>query len=236
MSMRGSILELAIEQNNELHIKRMNIITRLSDEVTAMAHGEGLKDVYLDDHVSLETSLNGSQVVLDPGYPTDDSLVVVQGAGSLYPRTEVQYTRVGDTLTFKYPVEMGNVEVGRTFTSSYTPTRPFSRSREEEVITTDRIRVARYRLSVIDSYEVSMKILSEFYDINLEHQSFNSRYLNSNNNLLGKVNHTSDELLFGFSQDAKYALAEFYTEGFLALTIDGITWEGQYYKSSKRMK
>jgi hypothetical protein len=233
ISLINDRLELAILQDGELHFKLLRLNSSEADTVTVTSvEGNGLPEIYLDDHIVIKSD-NGTAVELPENYPWHEDTIVVRGAGTNYPRTLVPFTKLGNQIVFEEEIGIGNVEIGRKFTSSYIPTRPFKRDQNGETVTTDRVRVSRYRVSVVESFEMWMHIISDFYTT--DDQEFNSRIMNANNNLIGYEPHTTDEVLFGFSQDAKYALAEFYTDGFLGLTIDGITWEGQYYQSSKRM-
>jgi hypothetical protein len=233
INMSNDLIELLIVEDNVLYAKYMNIHTGESPDVGIFtALPGGLKDVYLDNHMVLKT-LDGYTVTLPDDYVWQEKTIVVLGDNTTYPRTLADYTRDGRVITFKDSIGLGMVEIGECFTSSYIPTRPYKRDGDNQSVTTDRVRVSRYRVSVVESYEMWMHIISDYY--NGEDQEFNSRIMNANNNLIGDEPFTTDEVVFGFSQDAKYASPEFYTDGFLELTIDGITWEGQYYQSSRRM-
>ena len=54
-------------------------------------------------------------------------------------------------------------------------------------------------------------------------------------NLIGEKQAYTGDLTFSYSQDASLARTEFRTDGYLGLTIAGISWDGQYYKTSGRM-
>ena len=78
-----------------------------------------------------------------------------------------------------------------------------------------------------------MKITSDYYDF--EDQEMNPRFLGNNNNLLGTVGVYTGDYRFSYSQNADLATATFYTDGFLGMTIAGISWQGQYRQSSRRL-
>ena len=97
----------------------------------------------------------------------------------------------------------------------------------------DRVRVARWHLNVVDTHEVTMRIDSDY--VQLDDQLFQGRVVGRNGNIIGEKTAYTGDVTFSYSQDASLAKVEFRTEGYLGLTIAGISWDGQYYKTSGRM-
>ena len=155
------------------------------------------------------------------------------GEGTIYPLEQIKYTQSGNTLTFSENIDVGSVYVGTPFRSAYRPTRPFVEDDQGIAVTTDRIRIGKFILNVVETERVLMKILSEFYSG--EDQENSPRILNRSFNRIGVVDLYTGDYRFSYSQDADLAEAEFYTEGYLGMTIAGISWEGQYNKASGRL-
>jgi hypothetical protein len=78
-----------------------------------------------------------------------------------------------------------------------------------------------------------MRIISDY--VTLDDQNFEGRVMGSIDNIIGERTAYTGDLKFSYSQDASLAKVEFFTEGYLGLTIDGISWGGQYYKTSGRL-
>jgi len=192
-------------------------------------------EVFLDYIVTL-TSATGTTVTLPTGYPWTDDTIVVQGAGAEYPLFRAAFTKVGDVLTFEDDLTFAGpceVYVGVPVTARYIPTRPFRRDKTGLILTQDRIRVARWGMYVVDTHEVTARIISEY--VELDDQIFAGRILGAVTNIVGEKNAHTGDLSFSYSQDAALAKIEFFTEGYLGLTIGAIWWSGQFYKSSGRM-
>ncbi len=78
-----------------------------------------------------------------------------------------------------------------------------------------------------------MGILSDY--VTLDDQKFTGRVMGQTNNLVGEKSAYTGDLRFSYSQDAALAKVKFTATGYLGLTIDGISWAGQYYKTSGRL-
>jgi hypothetical protein len=189
----------------------------------------GEHEVYLDDMLRIPTDGNG--LTLPEGYRTDD-LLFVRGDGTDYELNLIDTLIEGNQVTFEEGIGTGIVYVGRRITSTYRPTRPFHYT-EDGVITTDPIRINKYILHLVETNTVKMSIISDYYSG--RDQVFNSRYLGSIGSKLGEVPFLTGDAKFSYSQKADQALAEFYCDNHLGCTIAGISWEGQYYQSKRRM-
>ena len=218
---RDKLTVITQEGVSALRSKSLNMYSR----VAINTH-----EVYLDDLLVLDT--DGVTVTLPFGYSTPE-LKVVMGEGTIYPLNEVGYTILGSVITFTENIGAGTVYVGSSFTSSYQPTRPFVQDAEGITVTTDRLRVSRFILNVVDTEKVKMHIESSFYDI--PDQEVSPRILGGLTNRLGIVDLYTGDYTYSYAQDADLATATFYTEGFLGMTIAGISWLGQYNKSSTRL-
>ncbi len=224
----GNTLKVITKQGSELNVYSIDLYSRVTVETD---------EVFLDYMVTLD-STTGDTVVLPDAYffSTAEDTVVVRGAGCDFKLFEAQYTRAGSTLTFTENLSQGQpckVYVGVPIQVSYIPTRPFRRTQEGLVITSDRIRVASWTLSVVDTHEVTMGVLSDY--VTLDDQNFTGRVMGQTNNLVGEKSAYTGDLRFSYSQDAALAKAKFTATGYLGLTIDGISWAGQYYKTSGRL-
>jgi len=222
-----SALTLIVANSRRLYAKTFNMYSRVATNT---------HEVYLDNLIELDT--NGTTVTLPFQYTWGaetlvNKLIVVMGSGTIYPLESIGYTRHIDVLTFNEDIGAGKVYVGLPFTSSYEPTRPFIEDGSGIVVTTDRVRISRFVLNVVDTERVRMKITSDYYDY--EDQEMTPRVLGSNKNLIGTVDLYTGDYKFSYSQDADLATATFYTDGYLGMTIAGISWEGQYRQSSRRL-
>tara|TARA_B110000090_G_C13390768_1_gene449364 strand:+ start:1268 stop:3661 length:2394 start_codon:yes stop_codon:yes gene_type:complete len=192
-------------------------------------------EIFLDYFVALQ-STDGLSVDLPTNYPVHADLICVRGTDSEFELFPAKFTKAGDTITFDEPLTTGTactVYMGVPITARYIPTRPFRRTESGQVITTDRVRVARWHLNVVDTHEVTMRIDSDY--VQLDDQNFQGRVVGRTNNIIGEKTAYTGDVTFSYSQDAGLAKVEFRTEGYLGLTIAGISWDGQYYKTSGRI-
>jgi len=186
-------------------------------------------DVHLDDLLILDTT--GTTVTVPTGYSTTDC-IAVRGDGTDNELWQVQYTRAGDVLTFNEDIGAGKVYVGRTFKSEYEPNRPFKYDEDGSTITSDKLRVSRWVLSLVDTHEISM--LKESKHSDDVTSKFESRFVGQYS--LGTMNAYTGDWKFSFAEDAALATATFFTDNHLGCTISDISWEGQYYQSKQRMR
>ncbi len=226
LTFKSNKLTVITKHNDKVALYEIDLYSRVTRDTD---------EVFLDYMLTLESS-DGSEVTLPSNYTFNTNTIVVRGKDCEYALFRAQYTKVGDTLVFKENISGGvpcKVYVGVPVIARYIPTRPFRRDESGIVITTDRIRVARWLLSVVDTHEVDMRIHSDY--VTLDDQSFTGRVMGQTSNIIGeKVSYTGD-LRFSYAQDASLARAEFRTEGYLGLTIAGISWDGQYYRTSGRL-
>ena len=200
--------------------------------------------VLLDNYYQFDILANGvSSTVMPPYFPNsgDEEQVMVLGANTGYPLT----TRPNDTwglnpveggwlVVFHQPVsdtDGATVILGTPYRSAYRPTRPYVRTKEGIVSTADRLRVSKFKLSLVDTAEVSMDIISPYY--NFDTQLFTGRVVGGLLNRVGEVPLVTRDVEFSYSQDAAQAEVEFFTESHLPLTIAGISWNGQYHKTAR---
>lgn len=221
MSFRRDKLELTIREGNNIILKSINMYSR----VAVNTH-----EVFLDDFLTLST--DGLTCTLPSNYDTHD-LIVVMGEGTIYPLEQIGYERSGQTLTFREDIGAGTVYVGSKFYSAYQPTRPFIEDGQGIAVTTDRVRVGKFILNVVETDSVKMRIDSEYFDA--VDQEITPRVMNRYYNVIGEVTLFTGDYRFSFSQDADLATATFYSDGYLGMTIAGISWEGQWNKSSRRL-
>jgi hypothetical protein len=215
-----NVLIATVAEGNDLFEKHFDMYTRVTGSPD---------DVFLDDMLVLPT--DGVTATLPDDY-NETGIIAVRGAGTEFELNKVGFTVVGRTMTFEEPIDAGDVYVGREFTSTYRPTRPFKYERDGSTITTDRLRVGKYIMSLVETNELKMRTVSEHYPDAVE-MEFNARYVGQT--IIGTITTFTGDWLASFSQDAAYAEAEFYCDNYLGCTIAGISWEGQYYQSKKRM-
>ena len=191
------------------------------------------EEVFLNDLLTLTS--DGLTATVPSNYPTE-GIIIVGGDNTKYPLFKVQYTRDGDTLTFSKDVSKGGtcqVYVGSQYKSIYEPTRPFREDKEGIAVTTDRIRVNRYTLSVVNTERVTMSVDAKYTEVDDQTKTF--RVLNTTENRVGEVNLYTGDFQFSYGQNANDANVQFWTEGWLGMTIAGISWKGQYHKTSRRL-
>lgn len=188
--------------------------------------------VFLDDLIYVDH--NGSSITLPDDYPTLGPITVVEDSDGDFPLMEVNHIRVGRDLIFDDTYTVGKMYVGRRFRSSYTPTRPFVRNKQGKTQDYFRLRVNRWIPTVVESGPVSFKIISTI-GADYEDQVSSGRIMGSGSNLVGEEKPYTGDLKFAFSQNANTALAEFYTEHHLGMTITALRWEGQYHSKGRNI-
>ncbi|QPI17700.1 putative tail tubular protein B [Alteromonas phage vB_AmeP_R8W] len=213
-------LELICMENGNVYLKIIRMYSQVQDDI----------EVYLDDLLVLDTE---GTVAYLPNYYVQEDLICIRGDGTENKLFKVNFILTGNTLVFDEDIGAGKVYVGKLYESRYRPTRPFRYNEDGQAITTDRVRVGRYTLGLVDTNEIKMHIVSDYYDI--PDQVFNSRFINGLANKLGEVPLYTGDYKFPFSQDANLAEAEFYCDNWLGCTINSISWEGQYHQSKGRM-
>ena len=225
MSFRRDILAVTVRVSGNILIKSFAMYSRIAVET---------EEVLLNDFLTLNSAY-GLDVTVPEHYPVDD-IIVVGGAGTTYPLFKIPYTRAGNILTFDETVSNHlpcKVYVGATYYSGYSPTRPFRVDGQGIAVTTDRLRINRYRLNVVDTEKLTMRTHTEYAQV--PDQKVSHRVVNRQSNRVGEINLFSGDVQFSYSQNAAYADVEFFTEGWLGLTITSISWLGQYFQSSSRM-
>ena len=217
---KNGIMYFAYVENNEVHTASVNLFS---------SSGTVSDYVHLDNQVTLST--DGTTVELDSNYVTTD-MVVVGGEGTSREKHILDYTLDGTTLTLHNDIGAGEVYIGRVFTSKYVPTRPFIY--EDGIVSlVDRLSIVKFALEVINSHELHMDIVSDYYDTVT--QTFNSRIVGGLNNKLGSIPSYTGRVVFPFGQVAEYAIPEFYVNNHLSCTIAKIEWTGKYNKASRRV-
>jgi hypothetical protein len=134
-------------------------------------------------------------------------------------------------VTFAEDIGPGQVYIGREYTSEYTPTRPFRYDEDGSTITTDKIRVSRWILSLVETYNLSMRKISKYGGYT--YVDFDSRFVGEFET--GTMLPYTGDWKFSFSESADLASATFFVDNYLGCTITDIGWEGQYFQSKQRM-
>ncbi|MEH6358737.1 MAG: hypothetical protein V7745_07085 [Pseudomonadales bacterium] len=192
--------------------------------------GVNTHEVYLDNLLVLPT--DGLTATLPTEYATPN-MIVVLGEGTVYPLEQVDYTLDGSTVTFSEDIGAGSVYVGSQYSSKYQPTRPYVKDNKGVAVTSDRLRIGKFILNVVDTESIKMHIDSPYYD--MLDQELSPRILGGLTNRLGVIDMYTGDYKFSYSQDADLATATFYTDGYLGMTVSGISWEGQYNRTSGRL-
>ena len=213
----GDKLTLLVIETGKVVIKEISLYSKVAT---------GGEEVYLDDMLSLPT--DGTTAELPHGYNAAN-IVVVRGEGTNYEFNLAKFYTAGQTIHFEDNIGVGTVYVGRRFRSRYIPTRPYKYDENGIVDTLDRLRVNKYKLSVVDTNRISMAILSDYYDG--VDQTFTGRVAGQLGSKLGEVPFHTGDVKFAYSQQADQANAEFYCDNHLGCTIAGISWEGQHHKT-----
>lgn len=218
-------LSIVVSEGDYVVLKEIDMYSKVTS---------GNNNVYLDDLLKLTVDEN-NQLTLPDGYD-ERNIVVVLGENTQYPFDLTTFSLNDRTITLEdEDLDLANktVYIGKNYVSSYTPTRPFKYDEDGTTITTDRIRVSRYILDLVETNEVKMEIISDYYQT--DDQVFNSRYVGELNNLVGKLAFHTGDVKLSFAQDARYAKARFYCDNHLGCSIIGLSWEGQYFQSKGRM-
>ena len=193
-------------------------------------YGSSRDYVRLDNLLVVETS--GTTAEIPEDYSQED-FTVVCGAGTNYENRVVDYTLDGTTLTLARNVGEGELYIGVLFTSRYTPTRPYLYTEEGVPDTNDRLQIAKFSLEVVNTNELHMETLSDYYETTK--QTFNGRLVSGKFNLLGEEPVYSGKVVFPFGQVADYAKPSFYVDNHLNCTISKIEWTGKYNRASRRV-
>lgn len=227
MDFRDDRLNLICQEGGQIQLKSVRMYSNVAVNTEV---------VFLDDYLVLD-SATGDSVDLPTGYLYGIDVIAVRGDGAEFPLNLAAHTHANGTLTFTENLSEGaacKVYVGRKFTSRYRPTRPFIRDEDNIVVNTDTVRINRWILDLVETQTVSMATISDYY--NVDDVVFDSKEINDPLTQLGVIPVVDEPLAqFPFSQDAEVAEAEFYTEGYLGLTIAAISWAGQYHKTSRRV-
>ncbi len=216
---RRSVLTVTVTNGSGLYVKELSMYTRVTSSP---------EDVFLDDMLILDT--DGTTATVPVGYDLT-GVIAVRGAGTNYELNLAKFTSSGQTLTFAPKIGAGKVYVGRYYRSAYRPTRPFRYDQDGSTITTDRLRVGKYILSLVETNELKMAIDAKYNSFS--DQVFNAKFVGQFR--VGEITSYTGDWKFAFSQDASHAEAEFYVDNHLGCTIADIGWEGQYFQSKQRM-
>lgn len=233
MQFRGTTLNLITTDKSHLFRKAI--------DVTAVVERE---DIYLDNR--LIGTVKEGEITLPTGYTIRDSIIAVRDRDCPYPLNKAQFTDASTKLVFTDPeLEGCTIQIGERFRSSYAPTRPFYMDGNGLVNTYDRVRVNSFTLNLVDSAEVSMSINSDLFSFDDQVDTGKlydptesvdtGRHMDNVNNKLGTIPIYTRDVRFSYRQDAAAAEATFFTEGYLNMTVAGISWEGQFYQSARGM-
>jgi hypothetical protein len=224
IAFRRDKLTLVVRVGTKVLLKTIDMYSRV---------GINTSEVYLDDLVTLPS--NGTSVTLPNQYVVTNDTVVIGGDGAKYPLFKINYTQDGLVLTFDKSISAGTstVYVGQPYRSAYQPTRPFREDEKGVAITSDRIRVNRYVLDVVETERITMTTHAKYSTPS--DQTKSHRVLNTLTNNVGSIDMYTGTFQFSYGQNAEYADVEFWTEGWLGMTIAGISWKGQYHRSSGRL-
>lgn len=229
ITFRRDELIVIVKVGDSVRLKTINMYSKV-----ALAPEE----VYLDDMLTRWSS-DGEAVLVPEEYPDDEDIIVVAGDHTKYPLFKIDYTRDGRTIRFNKNILVDGdpvyprVHIGRPYRSAYQPTRPFREDDKGVAITSDRIRINSYLISVVDTERVTMTTHSKYSETLDQTKTF--RIMNSMDNRVGEVNLYTGDFKFSYAQNAAHADVEFWTEGWLGLTISSISWKGQYHKTSGRI-
>ena len=150
---------------------------------------------------------DGERVTLPDDYRITDDLIAVRGTGTNFELWRAQFTVEGNALVFNDNIGVGKVYVGVPYRSSYTPTRPFRYDEDGSTITTDKIRVGRFVLSLVDTHELIMRKDATYTDpVEL---AFESRFVGQYR--VGEIQAYTGDWLFSFGEEASLAEAIFFT-------------------------
>lgn len=225
----NSIIRLIVREGSNIVLKEIELYAKVITNEN---------EVFLDNRYKVEAL---TLIVLPVGYPWNENSKVICSDRSKFPLVEAVITsnELSEDGTRIITVERettGNDNVffvGEPFISRYRPTRPFRYTENNIAITTDRIRIGRFIVNVVDTSIVKFKTVSKFYPELI--QEFNSRIVGTFENLLDTVPFYTGDIIFPFAQDAELAEAEIFTDGWLNMTISGLAWAGQYHQTSQRM-
>lgn len=217
-------------KNNEYYLLRASL---------DVPNSEGMNfPVYLDyrfDAFEIHT-----QLLLPFDFLADETLVAVQGAGCPNPGMAAKIESVafnvgldGYVVTFEDDMAGGNVIIGIPFKARYVPTMPFVKDQDGVVISTGRLRVNHFLITLRDSAYVLAKVLSKYWPG--EEVRYDGRIVGDINNVVGEPALINDQFYIPFREDTSDAEFEIYSESFYPMTLLDIEWKGQYTKRGRRI-
>ena len=188
--------------------------------------------IYLEGRFDVENMYNGFE--LPHSSYIDKQLVLIQGQGCPYPGMRLEIERQeGNLIYTKKNMNGGNIIVGYPFKSKYIPTPPLIKDEDGIVISTGRLKLKHYLLSVEDTGFIEAGVQSKYYTA--PNLLFEGRVLNDINNVLGQTALYSGTLHIPFREQADLADLVLETTSHLPMTILDIEWTGQYMKRGKRI-
>lgn len=117
------------------------------------------------------------------------------------------------------------------YKSRYKPTRPFKYV-ENQAVTTDRLRVSRFILGVVETNSITMEVTSDYYET--WKSEYTAKHVGAHQ--LGQLAFETGDVMFSYAQDAELSSVEFFVDNWLGCSILNISWEGQYHQSKRRMR
>lgn len=123
------------------------------------------------------------------------------------------------------------VYYGFKYLAVYEPTRPFERDSQDNVRTTDRLRIAHYFLELSNTYRLKRKVVSKYWDI--PDEDFTSLD-SSNNEFIDEVMPYTGQWRAQIGMNAEDCSVQFVNDSPYAATIASISHRSQLYSTKNR--
>lgn len=186
-------------------------------------------EIFLDARLQFDDV--GQEVILPNDYPLYDSLLVVQGDDCPEPYSDVNYTRVGRTLSLEYDMFGGTVWVGYRFESSYIPAIQYIRDDSNKVQTTSKLRITDFLISLTGA-ELSADIISPHYDFDT--QDWEGKIYGDIRTRTDTPTVIRDRWRVSYKQPNTASDLRLHTQSYLPVTVHQIEWRGTYNKAGRR--
>jgi len=222
-----TVVTVADDGNRDVVLKKLKLYKEIND---------GLDNIHLDNII--EYTFVGTSK--DLGVRVIRPLTVVSGGDSIVPWTVLRFTVSGTILTINptdWELYVGGSDklmyIGESYKSVLEPSIIYRRDTGDTGLSLIRgkLRITNIFLSVSNSFQCTMhKYGLGIDDMNQTHtaETLNIADYRSFPNFTGNWD-------YYFSEDMLNASMEFFTDSHLGLTINEVSWEGQFHSVAKNI-
>lgn len=214
---------------NSLYMSRMFLDVEESEGVGYGVHLDYRYDVF-DVY---------DQFILPVDGIHDHPQVAVQGSACPNPGMVVPIESIthvpgtGYVAQLKYDMLGGDIIVGVPYRSSYIPTPPMLKDESGVAIDSAKIKLKSYIASMSNTGHIAGRKMSKYGDYPAVHNI--GRYVGGIDNIIGEQPITDFKFKVPIRELSTQAEVELFTDSPFPATILDIEWNGQYWKSGRRI-